>query len=69
MNKKLADTARDIVTVILIAAGVILLVVITSQFVMKHDFIKVESTDIQYADVFCIEVLKPRPVSTLVAQK
>ena len=69
MNKKLADTARDILTVILIAAGVVFLVVISSQFVMKHDFIKVESTDIQYADVFCIEVLKPRPVSTLVASK
>ena len=69
MNKKLVDTARDIVTVILIAAGVVFLFVISSQFVMKHDFIKVESTDIQYAEVYCIEVLKPRPVSTLMASK
>ena len=68
MNKKL-ETAESIALVIAIIAVFCWLVVICSQFAVKHGIIKVESTDIQYADVFCIEVLKPRPVSTLVAQK
>ena len=69
MNKKHVETAENIALVIAIIAAFGWLIVISSQFAVKHGIIKVESTDIQYADVFCIEVLKPRPVSTLVAQK
>ena len=68
MNKKL-NTAINIFIVIAIIAAFIWLIVISSQFAIKHGFITVESTNTQYAEVFCIEVLKPRPVSTLVAQK
>ena len=68
MNKKL-NTAINIFIVIAIIAAFACLIVLSSQFAVKHGIIKVESTDIQYADVFCIEVLKPRPVSTLVASQ
>ena len=68
MNKKL-NTAINIFIVIAIIAAFGWLIVISSQFAVKHGIIKVESTDIQYAEVFCIEVLKPRPVSTLVASQ
>ena len=69
MNKKLADTAKNTTLVIAIIFVFCCLVVLTSQFAVKHGLITVESTSTQYADIVCIEVLKPRPVSTLVAQK
>ena len=69
MNKKPLETAINIFIVIAIIALFACFIVISSQFAVKHGIIKVESTDIQYADVFCIEVLKPRPVSTLVANR
>ena len=69
MNKKPLETATSIALVIIIIALFAWLIVISSQFVMKHEFIKVESTDIQYAQLVCIEVVKPRRVSTLIASK
>ena len=68
MNKKL-NTAINIFIVIAIIALFAWLIVISSQFAVKHGIIKVEVLDIQYAQRVCIEVVKPRPVSTLVAQK
>ena len=69
MNKKHVDTAKSIALVIAIIFMFGWLIVISSQFAVKHGIIKVESTDIQYAQRVCIEVVKPRPVSTLLAQK
>ena len=68
MNKKL-ETAKSIALVIAIIAVFAWLIVISSQFAVKHGIIKVESTDIQYAQRVCIEVVRPRPISTLVASK
>ena len=69
MNKKPLETAINIFIVIAIIALFGWLIVISSQFAVKHGIIKVESTDIQYAQRVCIEVVKPRPVSTLLASK
>ena len=71
MNKKLIElnTAINIFIVIAIIAAFIWLIVISSQFAIKHGVVKVESTDITLAEILCIKVGKPRPVATLVAQK
>ena len=71
MNKKLLSTIWDTISVILMIVGIVYLVVISSQFVLKHEFITVGATetDITLAEILCIKVIKPRPVSTLVAQK
>ena len=68
MNKKL-NTAINIFIVIAIIALFAWLIVISSQFAIKHGIVKYESTDIQYAEVICIKVGKPRPVATLMASK
>ena len=68
MNKKL-ETATSIALVIAIIAAFGWLIVLSSQFAVKHGIIKVESTDITLAEIFCIKVIKPRPVNTLVASQ
>ena len=68
MNKPI-ETAINIFIVIAIIAAFIWLIVISSQFAIKHGVVKAESTDISLAEILCIKVIKPRPVSTLVAQK
>ena len=68
MNKK-QNTAINIFIVIAIIALLAWLIVISSQFAIKHGIIKVEVSDIQYAQRVCIEVVRPRPVNTLVASK
>ena len=68
MNKKL-NAAINIFIVIAIIALFAWLIVISSQFAIKHGVIKAESTDITLAEILCIKVIKPRPVNTLVAQK
>ena len=71
MNKKLLSTVWDAISVILMIVGIVYLVVITSQFVLKHEFITVGATetDITLAEILCIKVIKPRPVNTLVASQ
>ena len=68
MNKKL-ETAINIFIVIAIIALFGWLIVISSQFAVKHGVVKAESTDITLAEILCIKVIKPRPVSTLVASQ
>ena len=67
MNKKL-NTAINIFIVIGIIAAFVCLVVLSSQFAIKHGVVKAE-TDITLAEILCINVVKPRPVSTLVANR
>ena len=71
MNKKLAETAKSIALVIAIIFVFGCLIVISSQFAIKHGVVKAElsEADITLAEILCIKVIKPRPVSTLVAQK
>ena len=68
-SPSVVNTAINIFIVIAIIAAFIWLIVISSQFAVKHGIIKVESTDISLAEILCIKVIKPRPVNTLVAQK
>ena len=69
MNKKLVETATSIALVVVIIVLFGWLIVVSSQFAVKHGIIKVESADITLAEILCIKVIKPRPVSTLVASK
>ena len=69
ISKKWTETAKSIALVIAIIALFGWLIVISSQFAVKHGIIKVESTDITLAEILCIKVVKPRPVSTLVANR
>ena len=67
MNKKL-NTAKSIALVIAIIAAFVWLIVISSQFAVKHGVVKAE-TDITLAEILCIKVVKPQTVSTLIASK
>ena len=69
LNKKHVETAKSIALVIAIIAAFVWLIVISSQFAIKHGVVKAESTDITLAEILCIEVFKPQPVNTLVANR
>ena len=68
MNKKLIGIATSFAIAIAIIALFAWLIVISSQFAIKHGVVKAE-TDITLAEILCIKVVKPQTVSTLIASK
>lgn len=70
MKKIIIKIIIDSVFVISITVLTIASIYLTSQFIVKNGFMLASDNDVtQLAEVYCIEVFKPQPVSTLMASK
>lgn len=69
MKEKLIKIIIDTAFVITITVLTIASIYLTSQFIVKNGFMLASDNDVTLAEVYCIEVFKPQPVSTLMASE